>query len=78
MFTATAAIFSILWSCIWTYPSPLKLPFVRNYANVFSKLNFQILMDHLVKFKEILGKNPLSIKKSYFQKGKGLITEFIA
>jgi len=33
MFTATAAIFSIFWSCFWIYWSPLKLPFVRNYAN---------------------------------------------
>ena len=35
-------------------------------------------MEHQVNVMKILGKDPLSIKKSQkFQKGKGLITEFI-
>ena len=58
MFTATAAIFSILWSCIWTYKSSPKLPAERNYANLFASLTW------ILAYEIGNGRNIKAIKKS--------------
>jgi len=68
MLTATATNFSILWSCIWTYWSPLKLPVIINYANVL-----KLAKEEATLFFE--DENPLLISQQLSNQPDVIITD---